>query len=73
MKIWSTCPYCDKRNETELVGHTDRGSAIVRCWHEKAVMRVGMIIPILEKTGCNKRYIADWTLKPEVTTIKLES
>ena len=58
MKIWSTCPYCDKRNETELVGHTDRGSAIVRC---------------KQGQGCNKRYIADWTLKPEVTTIKLES
>ena len=64
MKIWSTCPYCDKRNETELIGHTDRGSAIVRCWPD--------VVKGCE-VGCNKRYIADWTLKPEVTTIKLES
>ena len=71
MKIWSTCPYCDKRIETELVGHTDRGSAIVRCWHEKTVVSCGM--PFLEQTGCNKRYIVDWALKPEVKTIKLES
>jgi len=67
MKIWSTCPYCDKRNETELVGHTDRGSAIVRCKHIVAAPKGG------RDEGCNKRYIADWTLKPEVTTIKLES
>ena len=71
MKIQSTCPYCDKSNETELVGHTDRGSAIVRCWHEKAVVSYGM--PLVEQAGCNKRYIVDWTLKPEVKTIKLES
>ena len=71
MKIQSTCPYCDKSNETELVGHTDRGSAIVRCWQEMTVVSYGM--PAAFRAGCNKRYIVDWALKPEVKTIKLES
>ncbi len=58
MKIWSSCPHCGLRNETDIIGDIWTGSAVARC----------------DRTteGCDKRYVIDWIVRFDVRAIKIE-